>query len=62
MQTRVAPCLATVPGLYEEWRNDSAPPGEPGGWDVRQLEPPPGWPGEGTYVPANDYQPAWNDP
>ena len=62
MQTRVAPCLVTVPGPYAEWRDDSAP-GEPGGWDVpQQLEPPLGWPGSGTYVPGNDYQPAWDDP
>jgi hypothetical protein len=57
----------TMPGdgtrPYAEWHHDSAPPGEPGGWDAPQeWEPPPGWPGGGTYVPGNDDQPAWDDP
>ena len=42
---------------YEEWHHDSALPGEPGGWDTPQeLEPPPEWPGGGTFVPGNDDQ------
>jgi len=48
---------------YPEWHHDSAPPGEPGGWDAPQeLQPPPEWPGGGTYVPGNDDHPAWDEP
>ena len=48
---------------YEERHHDSAVLGEPGGWDAPQeSDPPPESYGEGTFVPGNDDQPAWDNP
>jgi hypothetical protein len=40
---------------YEEWRHAGAVPDDSGGWGPPpEYGAPPGWPGEGTYVPGDD--------